>query len=56
VFDRSRPDGQARKSADATRLRGLTGGYVPRVSLREGIQEMSSWYEYERRFRASHSD
>jgi nucleoside-diphosphate-sugar epimerase len=45
VFDRSRPDGQARKSADATRLRALTGGYEPRVSLREGIEEMVRWYE-----------
>jgi nucleoside-diphosphate-sugar epimerase len=44
VFDRSKPDGQARKSADATRLRSLTGGYVPRVTLREGIEEMVAWY------------
>lgn len=44
VFDRSRPDGAPRKSADATRLRSLTGGYEPRVSLREGIEEMVSWY------------
>ena len=45
VFDRSRPDGQARKSADATRLRALTGGYEPRVSLRQGIEEMVRWYQ-----------
>jgi nucleoside-diphosphate-sugar epimerase len=44
VFDRGKPDGQARKSADATRLRELTGGYVPRVTLREGIEEMVAWY------------
>ena len=44
-FDRSRPDGQARKSADATRLRSLTGDYAPRVSLRDGIVEMVQWYE-----------
>jgi nucleoside-diphosphate-sugar epimerase len=44
VFDASYPDGQARKSADATRLRALTGGYVPRVSLRQGIEEMVEWY------------
>jgi nucleoside-diphosphate-sugar epimerase len=44
-FDRSRPDGQARKSADSTRLRELTGGYEPRVSLRDGIEEMVRWYE-----------
>jgi nucleoside-diphosphate-sugar epimerase len=44
VFDTSKPDGQARKSADATRLRKLTGGYEPRVSLRAGIEEMVEWY------------
>jgi len=44
IFDRSRPDGQARKASDATRLRELTGGYQPRVSLRAGIEEMVEWY------------
>ena len=44
VFDRSKPDGQARKSANATRLRALTGGYQPRMSLRAGIEEMVTWY------------
>jgi nucleoside-diphosphate-sugar epimerase len=44
VFDRSRPDGAARKSADSTRLRALTAGYVPKVSLRQGIEEMVGWY------------
>jgi nucleoside-diphosphate-sugar epimerase len=44
-FDRSRPDGAPRKSADATRLRALTRNYEPRVTLREGIEEMVSWYE-----------
>jgi nucleoside-diphosphate-sugar epimerase len=45
VFDRSRPDGAPRKAADATRLRSLTGNYVPRVTLRQGIEEMAGWYE-----------
>jgi nucleoside-diphosphate-sugar epimerase len=44
VFDRSQPEGHARKSADSTRLRALTGNYEPRVSLREGIEEMVVWY------------
>ena len=44
VFDRSRPDGQARKSADSTRLRALTGDYEPRITLRQGIEEMMEWY------------
>ena len=44
VFDRSRPDGQSRKAADSTRLRALTGGYEPHVTLRQGIEEMVEWY------------
>jgi nucleoside-diphosphate-sugar epimerase len=44
VFDRSHPDGHARKSADSTRLRAVTGNYRPRVSLREGVGEMMRWY------------
>ena len=44
VFDRSKPDGQARKSADSTRLRALTDDYVPKISLRAGITEMVDWY------------
>jgi nucleoside-diphosphate-sugar epimerase len=48
VFDRSKPDGQARKASDASLLRSLTGGYAPRVSLSDGIADMIRWYE--RRF------
>ena len=44
-FDRGKPDGAARKSADSTRLRALTDNYVPRVTLRQGIEEMVQWYE-----------
>jgi GDP-L-fucose synthase len=44
VFDRSKPDGAARKSADSTRLRALTGNYEPKVNLRKGIEEMVEWY------------
>ena len=44
VFDRSRPDGQARKAADSTRLRALTGDYRPRITLRRGIEELVSRY------------
>jgi nucleoside-diphosphate-sugar epimerase len=46
VFDRSRPDGQARKEADATRLRILTGDYHPRVTLRQGIEEIVARYAH----------
>jgi nucleoside-diphosphate-sugar epimerase len=44
-FDTSKPDGQPRKSADATLLRALTDNYSPQVSLREGLAEMVRWYE-----------
>jgi GDP-L-fucose synthase len=44
-FDLNKPDGAARKSADSTRLRALTGNYTPRVTLRQGIEEMVQWYE-----------
>jgi len=44
VFDTSKPEGRFCKAADATRLREVTDGYVPKVSLREGIVEMLEWY------------
>ena len=44
IFDTNRPDGHMRKAADSTLLRSLTDGYVPRVSLRAGIEEMVRWY------------
>jgi nucleoside-diphosphate-sugar epimerase len=45
IFDASKPEGRFRKSADATRLRHMTGHYRPQVSLREGIEEMIDWYK-----------
>ena len=47
VFDTSLPEGQFRKSADSTRLRQITGGDGPTISLREGIEEMVEWYRRE---------
>lgn len=47
VFDATLPEGQFRKSADATRLRAITGEEGPLVSLREGIEEMVRWYDKE---------
>jgi nucleoside-diphosphate-sugar epimerase len=43
-FDTSKPEGRFRKCADPTRLRERTGGYVPAVSLRDGISRMVEWY------------
>ena len=44
VFDTSKPEGRFRKCADATRLRQITDGYVPKVTLRKGLTEMVEWY------------
>lgn len=44
VYDRSKPEGPARKYPDSTLLRALTDNYEPRVSLREGIAEMVEAY------------
>lgn len=38
-FDTSKPDGYARRAADTTLLKRLTG-FVPSISLEEGIQKM----------------
>lgn len=40
-FDTSRPDGYSRRSADTTLLKSITG-FVPSISLEQGIREMYS--------------
>ena len=40
VFDTSRPEGCARKSADMTKFRRVTGGFEPETDLRRGLCEM----------------
>jgi nucleoside-diphosphate-sugar epimerase len=45
IFDTNKPEGRFRKCASADRLRDITDGYQPRVSLREGIEEMMEWYK-----------
>jgi nucleoside-diphosphate-sugar epimerase len=45
VFDTDKPEGRFRKCADAGRLREVTDGYEPQVTLRQGIAEMVEWYE-----------
>lgn len=44
VYDTTRPEGQLAKAADSTRLRALTGGYEPSMSMREGMAEMVEAY------------
>lgn len=44
VFDTEKPEGRFRKCADATLLKKITNNYVPKISLRQGVQEMIDWY------------
>jgi nucleoside-diphosphate-sugar epimerase len=40
VFDLSKPEGCKRKSADMTKFRAVTKGFIPETSLAEGLAEM----------------
>ncbi len=42
-YDVSKPDGYPRRSADTSLLRKTTG-FVPMISLEEGIREMYEWF------------
>ena len=46
-FDPTRPDGTPRKVLDVSRLKAL--GWQPKVTLRDGLQQVYRWYceEYE---------
>ena len=46
-FDPTRPDGTPRKVLDVSRLKAL--GWQPKITLRDGLQQVYSWYceEYE---------
>jgi GDP-L-fucose synthase len=41
-FDKSRPDGTPRKIMDNSRIQAL--GWAPKISLKQGIQEVYQWY------------
>ena len=41
-FDNSKPDGTPRKLLDSTIIKGL--GWRPKITLREGIRNLYSWY------------
>jgi GDP-L-fucose synthase len=43
VWDTEKPNGQPRRSVDATRARELFG-FEPKTSLREGIERTVAWY------------
>jgi nucleoside-diphosphate-sugar epimerase len=40
LFDKSKPEGPVRKSADVTKLKQVTGGFAPQTTLDEGLSEM----------------
>ena len=44
VFDTTKPEGAARKSADVTKLREVTHGFSPRITLEEGLSEMIEYF------------
>ncbi|HIE52562.1 MAG TPA: NAD-dependent epimerase/dehydratase family protein [Armatimonadetes bacterium] len=43
-FDTSMPEGYPRRAADTTKLKAVTMGWEPEVSLEEGLREMIEWY------------
>jgi nucleoside-diphosphate-sugar epimerase len=43
-YDASRPEGYPRRAADTTKLRKVTNGFVPQISLEQGLTEMIEWY------------
>jgi nucleoside-diphosphate-sugar epimerase len=45
VFDTSKPDGYPRRAADPTKLKNVTGGFIPSIPLEQGIKEMILEYQ-----------
>jgi len=43
IFDTAKPEGAARKAADVSKLRAVTGGFTPQITLDEGLIEMISY-------------
>jgi GDP-L-fucose synthase len=44
-YNTEMPEGYPRRAADTTRLKQVTGGFVPQTSLDEGLTEMIEWYQ-----------
>lgn len=44
VFDTTKPKGATRKSADVTKLREVTHGFTPQITLDEGLEEMIEYF------------
>jgi nucleoside-diphosphate-sugar epimerase len=43
-FDTSMPEGYPRRAADTTKLKAVTLGWEPVVTLEQGLKEMIEWY------------
>lgn len=43
-FNTAMPEGYPQRSADTTKLKAVTGGFVPSISLETGLKEMIEWY------------
>lgn len=44
IFDTSKPDGYPRRAADTTKLKAVTGGWLPNTPLEKGIKEIVDWF------------
>lgn len=44
VFDTTKPEGAVRKSADVTKLKEVTHGFIPQITLDEGLEEMIDYF------------
>jgi GDP-L-fucose synthase len=47
VFDRSKPDGQPRRSLDVTRARN-SFGFAATTDFRAGLKQTIEWYQAQR--------
>jgi nucleoside-diphosphate-sugar epimerase len=46
LFDKNKPEGATRKSADVSKLRSVTKGFYPRITLEEGLSEMIDYFRH----------
>jgi GDP-L-fucose synthase len=44
-FNTDMPEGYPARAADTTKLQQVTGGFVPEISLDQGLREMIDWYQ-----------
>lgn len=44
-YNLEKPEGYPQRAADTSKLRAVTGGFVPTIPLEEGLREMIEWYQ-----------